>query len=430
MKKRLLAWAMALVLVTAALPPVLAAGEEAQRAADTLATLGIVQGTASGDYALDRPATRVQAAVLLVRLTGSQEEAQADGWSAGFRDVPAWARDAVMYAVHQGWVSGVNPLTFAPDGPVDAGEWFASLLRVVGYSDKDGSFTADEAADFARRIGLTTRDWSGDLTRGQLFTSAAEALTFPHREDGKTLAEELVEKKPAPRAAASALGLLDKTLTARQAADRLMPAVFCLDLYRSDELYSRETPTANSSGFFINEDGLAVTNYHSIDGNVHAVATLQNGERYEVERVIYYDQAIDVAVIRVSRTSLTGKTTPAFKALELVGAGDAHPGDPVYTLGNPLGLGLAVSAGIISAIGRTVEPYALPCIMSTADISQGSSGGALLNVRGQVIGVTSGAYTYGNSMYLAVPADPVMEADLTAEGWTLWDVVEREYGDK
>ena len=99
----------------------------------------------------------------------------------------------------------------------------------------------------------------------------------------------------------------------------------------------------------------------------------------------------------------------------------------MYTLGNPLGLGLAVSAGIISAVNRDVDNYALPCIMNTADISKGSSGGALLNVRGQVIGVTSGAYSHGNSMYLAIPVDPVMEADLTVEGMTLPEVVEKQY---
>lgn len=64
--------------------------------------------------------------------------------------------------------------------------------------------------------------------------------------------------------------------------------------------------------------------------------------------------------------------------------------------------------------------------MNTADISQGSSGGALLNVYGQVIAVTSGAYTYGNSMYLAVPVDPVMSADLTSHSWTLKEVKQME----
>lgn len=60
--------------------------------------------------------------------------------------------------------------------------------------------------------------------------------------------------------------------------------------------------------------------------------------------------------------------------------------------------------------------------MDTADISEGSSGGALLNTCGQVVGVTSGAYTYGNNMYLAVPIDPVLSADLSGQGWTLKEV--------
>ena len=66
-----------------------------------------------------------------------------------------------------------------------------------------------------------------------------------------------------------------------------------------------------------------------------------------------------------------------------------------------------------------MENYTVPCIVNTADISQGSSGGALLNAYGQVIGITTGAYVYGNSMYLAVPVDPVFEADLSGAGWTL-----------
>ncbi len=79
-------------------------------------------------------------------------------------------------------------------------------------------------------------------------------------------------------------------------------------------------------------------------------------------------------------------------------------GDTVYTMGNPLGMGLAVSSGIVSAVERPVTGYSLPCIMNTADISHGSSGGALLNAYGQVLAVTTGAFTYGNNMYLAVPS--------------------------
>ena len=185
-------------------------------------------------------------------------------------------------------------------------------------------------------------------------------------------------------------------------------------------------PSANASGFFISADGLAVTNYHSIEDSIYATATLATGEVYPVKEVLYYDTAIDIAVLRISQTSTAHETASAFAYLELVGTGDIRSGDTVYTLGNPLGLGLAVSSGIISSPAREVERYALPCVMNTADISRGSSGGALLNVYGQVIAITSGAYTYGNNMYLAVPADPVMETDLTVPGKTLAEVVKLE----
>ena len=131
-------------------------------------------------------------------------------------------------------------------------------------------------------------------------------------------------------------------------------------------------------------------------------------------------------MIKVSQTALKGSDTSAFAFLEMVGTAEARPGDTVYTISNPLGMGLAISSGIISAVNRPVTGYALPCVMNTADISHGSSGGALLNVYGQVIAVTTGAYTYGNNMYVAVPVDTLLTADLTAQGWTLAEVVQMQ----
>ena len=98
----------------------------------------------------------------------------------------------------------------------------------------------------------------------------------------------------------------------------------------------------------------------------------------------------------------------------------------VYAISNPLGLGLAISSGIIGSTAHDVERYQLPCVVNSADISQGSSGGALLNEFGKVIAITSGAYTYGNNMYLAVPVNPAMEADLSVEGMTLEEVMKAE----
>ncbi len=456
------------------------AGNEAaaKGAADTLAALGLIQSAeTAADYRLDDPAPRAQAAMLLVRLAGNEAAAKGSHVTR-YRDTDSWSAPYVAWAAREGWVTGVSDLAFYPNRTVTANAWCAMLLRMLGYSDQDGDFAVEDAAAFAQRIGLLSRSLSGPLTRGEVFETMAEALPFPHPEGG-TVLEHLVSAGVCSRSAANALGLLDRALTAREIADRHSAAVFRLDLYKTQKEVREETPAANATGFFISADGLAVTNYHSIEKGIQARVTLSTGEVYPLESVLYYDAAIDIAVVRISRTSTAGKTTSAFACLELAGAGDVRPGDTVYALGNPLGQGLSVSAGVVSATDRKVEDYALPCIMNTADISRGSSGGAyalgnplgqglsvsagvvsatdrkvedyalpcimntadisrgssggaLLNAHGQVVAVTTGAFTYGNSMYLAVPVDPAMKADLTAHSWTLEEVtrIEQAKGDR
>lgn len=408
MRRNLLALLCALILMTLAASPCAAALEgEPLRAADTLATLGIVRG----GYALESPATRAQAAAVLVRLAGAENDAETDLWISGFRDVPTWAERAVTYAAHRGWVNGVTQVAFRPNDAVTANAWCAFLLRMLGYGDED--FAVSGAAVFAQRIGLTARAYSGPLTRGELFEIAAGALTFPYKDGGATVAEHLIANGACPQAAVRALGLLDETLTARQAADRCMSAVFRLELYENQLEIDAGMPGAVASGFFISADGLAVTNHHSIDGYLRADAILSTGETRRVEKVLWSDPGADLAVVRVA------PVRGGFACLELAGVGDLRPGDVVYALGNPLGQGLSVSEGVVSAVDREITRYDRPCVVSTADISHGSSGGALLNVYGHAVAVTSGAYANGNSMYLSVPVDPLFTADLTGPGKTL-----------
>ncbi len=417
MKKRILSLFCALVLLAGVQPSAAALQGEAARAADSLATLGLIE-TVSNDSDLNAPATRAQAVVLLVALAGARQEAANDSWISGFADVPTWAYTEITYAAHRGWATGTALTEFTPNATITANAWFAFLLRMLGYSDKAGDFTVGGAALFAQQIGLASRTYSGGLTRGQLYQAAMDALTFPYRDGSATVIGRLVEQTPAIRTAANALGLLETALTARQVADRLTAAIFRLDLYEKQKHVDKGTPSSTASGFFISADGLAVTNYHSIEDGIHATATLSTGEVFPVERVLYYDPEIDIAVVKVSQTTAAGKTTSAFKYLEMVGTGDVRPGDKVYTLGHPLGGGVAVSEGVVSATEREVPGYAWPCVMNTADISKGSSGGALMNIYGQVIAATTGAYAQGNSMYLGVPVDPAMKADLTVKGWT------------
>ena len=420
MKKQLLAFLCALLLAVSALPAAALEGE-GLRAADTLITLGLIEDST---YDLDAPATRAQAASLLVALAGAEQAAADNTWFAGFRDVSSSIAQEVNYAARQGWITGVTTLEFRPGEPLTANAWSAFLLRMLGYSDNDGDFTVADAAGFAQRIGLFPAAYAGTLTQADLFETAVDALSFTYRDGSATVVQRLVDQNAVSRSSANALGLLSPVLSARQAADRCSAAVVRLNTYETESDWASGTVAGEASGFFITEDGLAVTNYHSIGGALHVTATLSTGDVYEVESVVYYDPGIDIAVIRVSQEALEGHDTSAFATLDIApsGTGDLRVGDTVYAIGNPLGLGLAVSSGVVSATERQVDRYDLPCVMSTADISEGSSGGALLNEYGQVVAVTSGAFVYGNSMYLAVPIDPVLTADLTGEGLTLAQV--------
>ena len=432
MTKRFLALACAMALTAAAAAPAAALSGEQSRAADALYTLGLAKGTQGTDRSLEleAPATRAAAAILLVRLAGKEEAAAQNVWRAGFWDVSGAAAGAVNYAARQKWISGVSDVKFQPEQTITANAWCAFLLRMLGYSDKAGDFAVENAARFARQIGLTDLTYTGPLSRGDLFDIARGALNFHYKDSEDTILSRLISQGTVSRAAANALGLTAEELTARQIADRCTAAVFQLDSYETQEAAGKREPDSNASGFFISKDGVAVTNYHSLRNAVSAEVTLVTGEKYPVERVLYYDTGMDIAVFRVSKTSLSGQKASAFAWLEMAGTQDLQMGDAVYSIGNPLGLGLSVSEGIVSDPSRTVERYTVPCIMDTADISKGSSGGALLNAYGQAVGITSGAYTYGNSMYLAVPVNPAMTADLTVQGWTLAELAALEAADE
>jgi S1-C subfamily serine protease len=390
--------------------------------ADILATLGLIQGTGSG-YALTSQPTRVQAAVLLVRLSGAENEARQKHLSHPFTDVPAWASDYVGYAYQAGLVKGTSATRFGSSQSITAGQYAAMLLRLLGY-DENADLSAEAALQTAVRLGFAA-DTTGTFTRGDLFDMTCSALTICVSGSSERLIDRLVASGAVAQSAANAVGFgQNARLTARQVADRFNSAVFFLSSYQSLEPDEDGVinPSNTASGFFISADGLAVTNYHSIKSAVQAIVTLSDGSEYFVDRVLYFDAEIDVAVLRVSQTSVSGEVCTAFPYLTMQSAETVHNGDIVYAIGSPLGLQNSISSGIVGCATRTVEGFTLPMIQNTAAISTGSSGGALFNEYGCVIGITSAYFLYGQSLYLAVPIDAVLNADLNAAGQTLAEV--------
>ena len=388
MKKRIICLLLALALCV---PAAFALEGDAQRAGHTLAAYGVVQGTPTG-YDLDSFCTRAQALVLLGRLGG-----YTSGGTDPYSDTPSWARAEVAALNGAGVLKGVFSGSRLHSGEyINADEWSALLLHLCGIqAEKDG------AALYARRLGVISREYSSPLERGELFEMTCDALSYSY--NGATLAQHMGKESAGMR-----------LLTARETADHAGASVFALHLYPSQQAYEKGTYRTDASGFFLTADGIAVTNYHSLKNSDVGVAILKTGEKFAVEGVLWADEKEDLAVIRISRTTTNGQvTTPAFAAATLAGSDEVYPGDKVYAIGNALGLGLSVSEGVVSSTGCVCSSTSLPCFISTADISAGSSGGALFNELGHVIAVTCGALTEGNGMYLGIPVDRLMDMDFS-----------------
>ena len=139
--------------------------------------------------------------------------------------------------------------------------------------------------------------------------------------------------------------------------------------------------TALGSGFIISSDGLLVTNNHVIENADEIKIEMLNGEILEA-KVLGTDKKTDVALLKVE-----SKTELPF--VEFGNSDDSRVGDWVLAIGNPLGQGFSVSAGIISARGRDLQGPYDDYIQTDAAINRGNSGGPLFNTSGKVIGVNT-----------------------------------------
>ncbi len=162
--------------------------------------------------------------------------------------------------------------------------------------------------------------------------------------------------------------------------------------FGGDDLFQRLFPQekgeprverGTGSGVLVSSDGMILTNHHVIDGATKIVVKLQNGKTLE-GRVIGSDAPSDLAVLNVSGRD--------FPFLALGDSDQVRIGDIVLAIGNPLGIGQTVTAGIISAKGRrtgisdgTFEDF----LQTDAPINRGNSGGALVNLNGELIGINS-----------------------------------------
>lgn len=162
-------------------------------------------------------------------------------------------------------------------------------------------------------------------------------------------------------------------------------------IYAYDEYGS---PQGTGSGFFIDSKGTGITNYHVLDGAVKAVLKTSDEKEYEINQVLASDRKWDIIKFSVKNTDNT-----KFKYLDFANK-EVEKGDKVYNISSPMGLEASVSEGIVSSI-RTDKRYG-QTIQTTASISPGSSGSALLNENGEVFAVATFKYEKGENLNFGV----------------------------
>ena len=155
---------------------------------------------------------------------------------------------------------------------------------------------------------------------------------------------------------------------------------------------------ATGSGFACFEDNVIVTNYHVIQDNVYKIeASTEAGEKFSIKSVLVADEKQDIAIL----------ATDSPHGLQLLQPGDCktiQKGEKVVAIGSPLGLLNSVSTGVFSGY---VKESSVDVLQFTASISSGSSGGALFNDSGEVLGITFASYDAGQNLNLAIPIERV-----------------------
>lgn len=163
----------------------------------------------------------------------------------------------------------------------------------------------------------------------------------------------------------------------------------------------REVPRGVGSGFIIDSTGFILTNHHVVEGAESIIVTLTDKREFKA-KIIGSDQRTDVALVKIEGDN--------FPALKIGDVAKSKVGQWVVAIGSPFGLENTVTAGIISAKARDTGEYT-PFIQTDVAVNPGNSGGPLLNLDGEVIGINSQIYSRtGGFMGIsfAIPIDEAM----------------------
>lgn len=187
--------------------------------------------------------------------------------------------------------------------------------------------------------------------------------------------------------------IYDRKLSAEEVFDLIAPCT--VEINGEGVAFS-----STGTGSFIDDNGTIVTNYHVIESCLSINVTTIDGDIHTVESILGVDKDRDIAILKINYQN---------KSFVKIKNDEIRTGEKVYTLGSSLGLTGTFSEGIISSSSREIDGYEF--IQITAPISSGNSGGPLVDEYGNVIGITTGAFTEGQNLNLAIPIETIYQID-------------------
>ena len=189
------------------------------------------------------------------------------------------------------------------------------------------------------------------------------------------------------------------------AVELVAPAVVSVDVRKRGGNQGRRSPAqaGTGSGFVFAADGLVLTNSHVVEDSTEIDVMLPDGREHRAD-LVGQDPDTDVAVLKITASDLTAVSFGHSQAL--------RPGQLVIAIGNPYGFQHSVSAGVVSALGRTLRARSGrlidQVIQTDAALNPGNSGGPLVNSAGQVVGVNTAIIAGGQGLSFAVPISTVV----------------------
>ena len=245
-----------------------------------------------------------------------------------------------------------------------------------------GKILAEKADSLVVDVGYTVLQIPRNAVTGVTKSSAAAVSTAP-----------------APAAAGQFYAATTKTSAARDVSSLVKQI--------GEAVVQVKTAGGLGSGFFLNEDGYLITNFHVIEGETEIsieVYHQKNGqlsrETYKQVKIIAINKFHDLALLHIE-----DKNAPKFMPITLGSADALNVGEGVFAIGSPLGLERTVTQGIVSTKNRQMEGNLF--LQTSTQINPGNSGGPLFNLAGEVVGVTNMKITFGEGLGFAIPVELV-----------------------